>query len=161
MSETPQVAPALRTGASRRDHVEGQGPILNGKGINVHKTHPNLYLLIMLSAALNILLGLNFLFLHPTFLIYDQPNYLWGAIFIMLGIGKMVFLNIFRYLKFVRILIAMAFVFVMCIAYGTTQPFIEGEGSLQLPILYAGWAALQLALLFEPFINPWTAKRED
>lgn len=136
-----------------------QGPVINGNRIYVRYTHPTLYLMTMLSGSLEVLLALNFLFLNPTFLIYGQPNYLWGSIFLLLGFGKIFFLNFFRSLRIVRFSMAASFSYIMLIAYGTCQPFAEGEGSLQLPLLYMGWAVLYVALLLEPFINPWTARQ--
>jgi len=43
---------------------------------------------------------------------------------------------------------------------GTAQPVLSGKTSAQLLVLYCGLAALQIPLLIEPFINPWTAKRD-
>ena len=47
------------------------------------------------------------------------------------------------------------------LAVGTGEPWLEGCGSLQLPILYAGLALLQVPLMREPFVNPVTAKSVD
>jgi uncharacterized membrane protein HdeD (DUF308 family) len=155
------VVPSLTEDTPRNERVSGQRPVLNSHTINVRLTHPSLYRMMMASGALSILLGFNFVFLHPAFLIYDQSNYLWGVIFLVLGASKILFLNVRRNLRLVRMSIAVSFVYVMCIAYGTCQPFIEDTGSLQLPLLYAGWAMFKGALLLEPFINPWTARRAD
>lgn len=132
---------------------------MNGGEIDIRKTHPNLYWLVMTLAAIGIALGLNFIINQPTFKIYSAPNVLWGVLFLALGFGKIVALNVYRRLRLVRASIAFAVAYMMFLAAGTTQPFLEGSGSLQLPILYAGLAALQIPLLFEPFVNPWTAKR--
>lgn len=134
--------------------------VVNGQ-IDVRKTHPNLYRMVMTLAVVCLLLGLNFLVLQPTFLIFDMPNVLWGAIFLALGGTKIVFLNVLRRLKLVRIAMAAAVAYFLFLGFGTTQPFVEGEGSLQLPIMYFALALLYLPLLLEPFINPWTASREE
>lgn len=155
-----QVVPPLTNDTAAKEQLYDQGPVVDGRTINVRLTHPNLYWMLMMSSSFLILLGLNFLFLNPTFLIYGTSNYLWGSIFLALGLGKVFFLNIYRQLRCVRILMATVFSYIMLLAYGTCQPFVEGEGSLQLPILYAGWAIIHIALLLEPFINPWTARQK-
>lgn len=126
--------------------------------IDIRKTHPNLYWLVMILAVVQIALGCNFIFLDPTFPIYEAPNVLWGVLFLVIGFGKIISLNFYRRLRLVRGLMAFAVTYMMFLAFGTTQPFLEGVGSLQLPILYAGMSALQIPLLLEPFINPWTSK---
>jgi len=133
--------------------------VINGS-IRVRKTHPNLYRMIMLLAVLCLLLGLNFVVLHPTFLIYDQSNYLWGIIFFVIGTSQIVFLNFYPRLKMVRLSMSISVGYFLFLAMGTCQPFFAGVGSLQLPILYGAMAIIHLPLLFEPFINPWTAERE-
>lgn len=131
-----------------------------GEGtIDIRKTHPNLYWLVMTLALVGLALGLNFIFLHPTFPIYGASNYLWGGIFLGIAFGKIISLNLYRRLRLVRGIMAFAVAYMMFLALGTMQPYLEGVGSLQLPILYAGMSALQIPLLLEPFINPRTAKR--
>lgn len=132
-----------------------------GSAINIHKTHPNLYWLVMILALIDLALGCNFIFLNPTFPIFDAPNEVWGGIFLALGAGKIVSLNFYRRLRLVRGIMAFAVSYIMLLAFGTTQPYLEGVGSLQLPILYAGMAAIQIPLLVEPFVNPWTAKADE
>lgn len=126
---------------------------------NLRKTHPNLWRSIMGLAVLNLALGVNFFAFTPTFFVWDQPNELWGSIFLALGISMIVFLNVYRRLRLVRITMALAVGYITFFGLGTMQPAFEGKGSLQLPLLYAGLVALQLPLLLEPFINPWTARR--
>lgn len=127
--------------------------------IDIRKTHPNLYWLVMILGGVGIALGLNFILNSPTFLIYAAPNVLWGVIFLALGVVKIIALNFYRRLRLVRAIMAFGVAYMMFLSFGTCQPFLEGSGSLQLPILYAGLSALQIPLLVEPFINPWTAKR--
>lgn len=127
--------------------------------IDIRKTHPNLYWLVMTVGVMQIGLALNFFILSPTFPIYAAPNVLWGVIFLVIGVVKIASLNFYRRLPLVRAVMAFAVAYMMFLALGTCQPFLEDKGSLQLPILYAGLSALQIPLLVEPFINPWTAKR--
>jgi hypothetical protein len=154
--ETP--TPALVTTAASAPDID-HALIVNGQ-INIRKTHPNLYRIVMTFAILNIALGLNFWVLSPTFQIFNLPNSLWGTIFLVLGSAKLVFLNICRRLRLVRACVATAIAFMFFLGAGTMQPFFEGDGSLQLPILYFGCALLQFPMLVEPFLNPWTAKRD-
>lgn len=128
--------------------------------IDIRKTHPNLYWLVTILAVTDIALGLNFIFLNPTFPIYAGPNDLWGGIFLVVGFSKLVSLNLYRRLRLVRAIMAFEVTYMMFLALGTTQPFIEGVGSLQLPIVYVSLSAIQIPLLLEPFINPWTDKRK-
>lgn len=159
-SSDDQVMPPLTDSTPRREQLEGQATVTNGNAANLRKTHPNLWRAVMAFAAVNALLGLNFLILQPTFLIYNRSNYWWGAIFLTLAACKIVFLNLYRNLHLLRVTMACEVSFMMVIALGTTQPFFEGEGSLQLPILYLGMCVLEMPLLLEPFINPWTARRD-
>lgn len=125
--------------------------------IDIRKTHPNLYRLEMVISIMSFMLGLNFIINTPTFLIFDLPNVLWGTIFLVLSSCEVVFLNIIRRLRYVRACMAFSVTYMMFLAAGTTQPFFEGVGSLQLPILYAGVSAARMPLMLEPFINPWTS----
>lgn len=127
--------------------------------IDIRKTHPNLYWLVVILAVVQIALGLNFIINQPTFPIFSGPNELWASIFLVIGFGKLIALNLYRRLRLVRAFMALAVAYMMFLALGTTQPFLEGAGSLQLPILYAGLSALQIPLLLEPFVNPWTSKK--
>lgn len=154
--EKPAGTPSLST-VDVMSEIDAQ-LIVHGR-INLWRTHPNLYLAVTTLAVVNIALGLNFLLLDPTFLIYGSPNQLWGAIFIALGVSKLVFLNVARRLRAVRAVMATAVAYLLFLGVGTAEPFYEGLGSLQLPILYVSLAALQIPLVIEPFINPWTAKR--
>jgi hypothetical protein len=153
---TGAAEPALTTAPSEPDIDEAL--VVQG-AIKLRLTHPNLYRTVMLFAVLSIALGLNFWILAPTFWIYDQPNALWGTIFLVLGIAKIVFLNFYRRLRAVRATMAFAVAYFLFLSVGTSQPFVEGQGSLQLPIVYLFCAVIQIPLLLEPFINPWTAKR--
>lgn len=149
--------PALTTAPDSPDIDEGL--IVNGS-INLRRTHPTLYRAATIVAAASVALGLNFALTVPTFLIFNQSKYLWATIFLVLGVSKLVFLNVWRKLPVVRVVMGGSVAFFLFLGLGTTQPFIEGNGSLQLPIFYFTVAAFELAALVEPFINPWTARRE-
>jgi len=156
----PELMPVLTDETPSSETVEGQGAIINGGSLDVRKTHPNLWRVVMAFAVINVLLGLNFMLLHPAFLIYHQSNYLWGLIFLILGMSKITFLNFYRNLRLVRLTMGCEVAFMTSLALGATEPVFTSSASLQLPILYLGLAALELPLMLEPFINPWTARRE-
>lgn len=141
--------------------------VVNGQ-VNLHRTHPTLYRLVMSIAVIQVALGLNFLIgkdvlgltsFTPAFYVWGMPNWLWATFFLAIGGSKLVFLNLYRSLRLTRATMALAVAYLSFFALGTMQPALEGKGSLQLPILYAGMVALNVWLLLEPFINPWTAKR--
>ena len=154
---TDEPAAALTTGPQEPDIDEGL--VVNGS-IDVRKTHPNLYLAVSTFALISVALGVNFWAFHPAFQVYGMPNGVWGSIFLALGIGKLIFLNLYRRLRMVRAVMACAVAYMLFFGVGTTQPVFDGKASVQLLILYVGLAALQIPLLIEPFINPWTAKRD-
>lgn len=131
---------------------------LNNGEINVRRTHPNLYWLLMVLSVTGIALGLNFIVLQPTFHIFAAPNAVWGGIFLATSIARLIALNVYRRLRWVRATMFFSAAYMAFLAVGTGQPFVEGTGSLQLPIIYAGMALLQVPLLWEPFVNPETAK---
>lgn len=137
-------------------------PAANGQQgvgeINIRLTHPALYWLVMFVAVVCIAQGMNFIFLQPTFPIYERSNNLWGVIFLVLGPSKIIFLNFYRRMHLVRLTMYFSVCYMLYLGFGTTQPLFEGKGSLQLPIMYAGMAALQVPFLVEPFINPLTAR---
>lgn len=131
---------------------------MNGTMPDVRKSHPNLYYSLMLYAIASVALGINFLVFTPTFLVYHLPNVVWSIVFLTLGIGKIVLLNFYRNARLLRLFLAAAVAFFLFFSVGTAEPFFEGKGSLQLPILYVMFAFLQVPLLMEPFINPWTQR---
>lgn len=146
--------------------------VINDGEINVRRTHPNLYWLLMFLALTGIALGLNFIILQPTFPIWDAPNVLWGTIFLVLSVARIIALNVYRRLRWVRATMAFSAAYMAFLAIGTGEPWwhwfmaeigVSGgdpsRASLQLPIIYAGMALLQVPLLFEPFVNPVTAKQ--
>lgn len=106
-------------------------------------------------------LSVNFYLATPTFLVYHVPNYVWATCFAVLAVGKFVFLNCLYSLVGMRVMTASALSFLLFFAAGTTEPFLLGSGSLQLPIVYFGLAIILFPVLVEPFINPWTALRDE
>lgn len=68
-----RVIPVLTDDTPRRDRIEGQTPV-TVVDADLRKTHPNLWRSVMAFAAVNALLGLNFMILQPTFLIYNRPT---------------------------------------------------------------------------------------
>lgn len=133
----------------------------NGRAdeINVRRTHPNLYWLLMVLSVTGIALGANFIILQPTFPIFATPNAVWGALFLVTSLARIIALNLYRHLRWVRATMAFSMAYMAFLAVGTAQPWAEGTGSLQLPIMYAGFALLQVPLMWEPFVNPETAKQ--
>lgn len=132
---------------------------LNDGEINVRRTHPNMYWQLMALSVAGIAFGANFILLQPTFLIWHGPNELWGAIFLVVSVARIIALNVYRRLRLVRATLAISVGYMLFLGMGTTEPFLEGVGSLQLPIFYALAVALQVPLLWEPFVNPETAKQ--
>lgn len=131
---------------------------INGGEINVLRTHPNLYWFLMFLSFGGIALAVNFFIFNPTFSIWGRPHELWGAIFLVSSFARLIALNVFRRLQWVRLTMFISVAYMAFLAIGTSQPAFEGNGSLQLPIVYALVVAIQVPLLFEPFINPKTAK---
>lgn len=150
------VEPVLTT----QDDTDIDKAIVVNGSIDIRKTHPNLYRGVMTLGVMDVLLAANFYWLNPTFEVYHVKNWIWATVFLALGASKLVFLNLYRDLRCVRIAMAFNVSFIIFFAIGTCEPWLDGEGSLQLPILYTGIAVSQLWLLVEPFIQPWTAKRD-
>lgn len=133
----------------------------NLNDIKLQDSHPNLYRGIMVFAFIGIALGFNFFFTNPTFQQYGIDKNIIGAIFMALGVGKIVFLNFFRSVKIVRGFMAASVGFKMFWAVGTSLTFFTGQTSLQLFILYIGLSILELFLLVEPFTNPANANGKN
>jgi hypothetical protein len=84
----------------------------------------------------------------------------WAAVFLLIGLSGLVLLNLWRRLRLLRATTSLSVAYSLFLAVGTSQPLLDGKGSLQLPLMYLALAALQIPLMLEPFVNPWTAKRE-
>lgn len=128
--------------------------------VNVRKTHPGLYHSITTLAVMNVALAVNFWFSNPTFNPYGISKNIIGVVFCLLGVSQLIFLNVFRDLRMVRILLAASISFMFFWGLSNSQQFFNGKASLQLPILYLAISILQIPLLVEPPVNPMT-QRED
>lgn len=132
----------------------------NFDSINLRHSHPNLYRGITTFAVINIALAANFFYANPTFNPYGIDKNIVGAIFLILGISKIAFLNVYRSLKHVRLVMALEIVFMLFWGVGSTITFFTGQTSLQLFVLYVGMAVNELFLLLEPPANPVTGQKE-
>ena len=131
-----------------------------GIDVSLRLLHPNLYRAVMLLSGWFILLGLNFVIFTPTYLIFGMPNELWGSFFLLIGATEFFFLNVMNRLIMVQMALATGIPLCFILTIGTSEPFIHGVGSFQLPIMYLGLAVLQIPLALEAPVNPWTkAKR--
>jgi hypothetical protein len=124
---------------------------------DLRRLHPALYRAVMTFAIGALALGVNFLVFTPTFLIFGMPNQLWGVLLVGIGVAQVTFLS-FKRIKGVRMALSLGFALYVILAFGTSQPLLEGKGSLQLPIMYATLAVLLVPLLLEAPVNPWTKK---
>jgi hypothetical protein len=126
--------------------------------VKIRNTHPGLYHSIMTLSIMSVALAVNFWTSNPTFNPYDIPKNLIGVVFLLLGVSQLVFLNLFRDLRKVRLGLAVSLGFMLCWGIVNTQQFFAGNASLQLPILYVAVAALHVPLLVESPVNPMTRK---
>lgn len=123
----------------------------------VRQAHPNYWVSVMTFSMIYLALAANFLFLHPSFLIFGAPNQVWACIFFLLAVGQTVTVNMGQ-LPWLRRVMACSIVYMALLAVGTSQPFLDKTGSLQLPILYLGLATLLVPLRAEPPSNPLTMR---
>jgi hypothetical protein len=128
--------------------------------INVRMSHPNLYRNILALALLSVGLGLNFIFTTPTFNPYGIPKEVVGGIFLVIGSTKIIFLDVYRSLRALRVVMAIATAFLVFWGVGTSITFFQGKTSLQLFLLYIFIAIFQIFLMVEPFFNPMTAQQD-
>lgn len=120
-------------------------------------THPNLYKTYVAYAVLSIALGLNFLFLTPAFRPLETPGWAIGSIFLGCGLIKLTLLLLSTNHARLRLSMALSVVIYSFWAGALTFDFFRlSQTSLQLPLTYAGLAALGVLLLLEPFTNPAT-----
>lgn len=123
----------------------------------VRQAHPNYWVSVMTFSVIYLALAFNFLFLSPSFLVFGAPNRVWGVLFVVLSVGQAVALTM-NWLPWLRRIMAGSTLYMMFLAVGTSQPFLDNEGSLQLPIMYLGLATLLVPLRAEPPSNPLTMK---
>lgn len=137
-------------------------PTESFNSVSLNNTHPNLYRSLMTVAVVDVILGLNFLIFTPTFEQFNIPKNFIGVGWLSLGMISLVFLNVCRNLKAVRVTGWTGIAFALFWGIGTTQTLFEGTSSAQLFILYIGLrAGLVVPLLMEPFFNPVTANGDD
>lgn len=137
--------------------MKGNRPLI--RRVNIHESHPNLYFSIMTLGLMSIVLAINFWFSQPAFTPYGIHKNVVGVIFSVLGASQLVFLNVFRNLRMVRMTLAASISFMFFWGISNTQQFFNGNASLQLPILYIALSVLQIPLLIESPVNPMTRKK--
>lgn len=123
-------------------------------------THPNLYKVYMAYALLSVALGLNFIFLTPTFMPLDIPKWFIGLTLLGCGLSKLALLLLNPHNNtWIRLSMGLSATLYSFWAVVLTYDFFRlSQTSMQLPLTYIGLAALDLILLLEPFINPATEK---
>lgn len=124
------------------------------KQVSVRETHPTLYRVLMIIAIMFIALAVNLYFGKPTFNPYGLSKEVVGLVFLVLGVSKIVFLNLYHNLRLVRLIMAVSAAFMMFWGVSNSQQSFAGKASFQLPILYVTLAILNLFLLVEPASNP-------
>lgn len=132
-------------------------------GNRMRKAHPNLYKAYASYALLSISLGLNFLFLTPTFMPLNFPKEPIGIALVVCGVTKAILL-ILRMPGSIWLRLSLTLtVFIYSFWAGaTTFDFFRlSQTSMQLPLTYIGLAVLGFVLLSEPFTNPATAMRDE
>jgi hypothetical protein len=131
----------------------------DGRATRLSQTHPNLYKAFMVYALISLALGANFIFLKPTFDPLNIPKGLIGAIFVGLGVIKLLLLNVYHSLRLLRLVMAIAIGVMLFWTGALTLDFFKlGQTSLQLPLTYLGLSVLGMPLLVEPSVNPLTDK---
>lgn len=126
--------------------------------LNVRNTHPALYRSITTLSVMCVALAVNFWTSTPTFNPYNIPKNWIGAVFAVLGIYQLVFLNVVRDLRRVRFGLAVSFSWILFWGISNTQQAFAGNASFQLPILLSTLAVLHLLLLVESPVNPMTQR---
>lgn len=120
--------------------------------------HPSLNRLTLLSALWSLALAGNFLAFMPTFDIFQTPNVVWASLLAATGACEFFFLIIVNRLARVRQAMTAGAGVCLLLAVGTSEPYLHGIGSLQLPIMYVGLGLLKLYLVLEPPVNPWNKR---
>lgn len=131
------------------------------RGVNLRTTNPTLFRGVLTVAIIFIAMALNFLLTVPTFEQFGIPKNVIGWGFMILGVGQVIALTLWRDLRVVRLGLAAGIIYCLFWGVGTSQTFFEGKSSLQLLILYLGIAAIQVPLLFSPYLNPSEGELED
>lgn len=133
----------------------------DARTVNLRKTHPTLYSVMMRLGIGCVALGMNFFFTSPTFNPYDIPKELIGSIFLVLGVSQVVSINFYRNLKLARLTLATTASFIVFWGIGNSEQFFAGRSSLQLPIVYIILASVLIKFITEAPVNPMTQRNED
>jgi hypothetical protein len=127
--------------------------------VNLRKSHPGLFHSILTVGCMGIAMALNFLLYRPTFNPYGVDKSIIGLVFAAIGLGQLVFLIGVRDLRLVRIMLAISISWMMFWGLSNTLQFFAGNASLQLPIMFVVVSILQVPLLLESPVNPFTEKK--
>lgn len=128
------------------------------KKVHIRKTHPGLYKHIMIAGIGNISLALNLWFFPPAFMPYGVNRFPVGILFFVLGVSLVVFLNIHRDLRKIRLALTISCWFSVGWAVSNTYQFFTANASLQLPIYIIIVAAHQVVAAIESPVNPMTER---
>jgi len=126
--------------------------------VNLQKSHPALFHSIMVLSLASCALTLSFWFSRPVFNPYGWDKRIIGTVFAVLGVSQLVFLNLVRDLRMVRLTLAASIGWMFFWGVSNSQQSFAGDASFQLPILYVAGAILQIPLLLEAPVNPMTEK---
>lgn len=126
--------------------------------VDIRKSHPGLYHSLMVISIMSVSLAFNFWFSRPTFNPYGWSKYAVGVVFAVLGANQIVFLNIVRDLRAVRLTLFASISWMLFWGLSNAEQSFAGASSFQLPILYVALAVMQMPLLVEAPVNPMTEK---
>lgn len=117
--------------------------------VRLRIVQPRLYTSVTTLSLMSVALAANFWTSNPTFNPYGIPKNLIGVIFFLLGANQLVFLNVFRSLRWVRFGLTGSLSFMLFWGISNSQQSFAGNASFQLPIMYVALAVLHLPLLVE------------
>lgn len=112
--------------------------------------------LVQVALAANFWLGPD-----PTFDPYGIPADIAGIVFFTLGASLLLFLNVFRDLRKVRLVLAISIGVGFFWGIANTQQGLAGKASFQLPILFVGLCVAQIPWLIEAPVNPMTERSDQ
>lgn len=122
----------------------------------MRKTNPTTWQKLFVFAVLSTALGLNFIFLTPTFMPFDMPKWPIGLLLVGCGVAKLTLLLV-NGSPVIWIRSSMALTVSIYSFWGailTFEFFRLDQTSLQLPLTYIALALLGVLLLMDPFSNP-------
>lgn len=136
---------------------------MSGERVNLRKSHPLMFRVSLAIACIQSALALNFwglgLLPAPTFNPYGFDKNLVGMTFAVVALAQIVTLFLSRNLRVIRAMSAVSLGWMLGWAFTNTDQVFAGDASLQLPILLTGLAVIQLLLMAEPPVNPFTKRR--